>query len=49
MITLEGMEVCSKAWITIMGLHGSSYYRYKADALVGKHTQQHGNLGTKKP
>ena len=27
MITLEGMEVCPKAWTTIMGLHRSSYYR----------------------
>ena len=43
MITLEGFEVCPKAWTTIMGLHRSSYYRYKADALVGKCTEQHGN------
>ena len=48
-ITLEGFEVCPKAWTTIMGLHRSSYYRYKADALVGKHVEQHGNQGTKKP
>ena len=32
-----------------MGLHKSSYYRYKANALIGKHTKQNGNLGTKKP
>ena len=49
MITLEGFEVCPKAWTTIVGLHRSSYYRYKADALVGKHARQHGNQGTKKP
>ena len=49
MITLEGMEVCSKAWTTIMGVHRSSFYRYKADALIGKRAEQHGNLGTKKP
>ena len=49
MITLEGFEVCPKAWTTIMGLHKSSYYRYKADALVGKCAKQHGNQGTKKP
>ena len=49
MIMLEGFEMCSKAWTTIMGLHRSSYYRYKADALVGKRTKQHGNQGTKKP
>ena len=49
MITLEDMEVCPKAWTTIMGLHRSSYYRYKADALIGKRAEQHGNLGTKKP
>ena len=39
MITLEGMEVCPKAWTTIMGLHRSSYYQYKADALVGKRVE----------
>ena len=49
MITLEGFEVCPKAWTTIMGLHKSSYYQYKADALVGKRAEQHGNQGTKKP
>ena len=49
MIMLEGFEVCPKAWTTIMGLHRSSYYRYKADALVGKRAEQHGNEGTKKP
>ena len=26
MITLEGFEVCPKAWTTIMDLHRSSYY-----------------------
>ena len=26
MITLEGMEVCPKAWTTIMGVHRSSFY-----------------------
>ena len=49
MITLEGMEVYPKAWTTIMGVHRSSFYPYKADALIGKWVEQHGNLGTKKP
>ena len=49
MITLEGMEVCPKAWTTIIGLHRSSYYQYKADALGGKLVEQHGNLSKKKP
>ena len=49
MITLECMEVCPKAWTTIMGVHRSSFYRYKADALIGKRAEQYGNLGTKKP
>ena len=48
-ITLEGMEVCPKVWTTIMGVHKSSFYRYKVDALIGKRAEQHGNLGTKKP
>ena len=49
MITLEGMEVCPKMWTTIMGVHRSSFYRYKADALIGKRVKQHRNLSTKKP
>ena len=49
MVTLEGWEVCPKAWTTIMGVHRLPYYRYKADALIGKRAEQHGNLGTKKP
>ena len=49
MITLESMEVYSKAWTTIMGVHRSSFYRYKADALIGKWAAQQENLGTKKP
>ena len=49
MIMLEGMEVYPKAWTTIMGVHRSSFYRYKADALIGKWAEQHRNLGTKKP
>ena len=49
MITLESMEVCPKAWTTIMEVHRSSFYRYKGDALIGKRAEQHGNLGTKKP
>ena len=49
MITLEGMEVCPKVWTTIMEVHRSSFNRYKADALIGKPAEQHGNLGTKKP
>ena len=48
-ITLEGMEVCPKAWTTIMDLHRSLYYQYKANTLVGKRAEQHGNLGTNKP
>ena len=32
-----------------MGAHRLSFYRYKADALIGKRAEQHGNLGTKKP
>ena len=39
MITLEGMEVCPKAWTTIMGVHISSFYRYKANALIGKRAE----------
>ena len=39
MIILEGFEVCPKAWTTIMDLHRSSYYWYKADALVGKRAE----------
>ena len=49
MIMLEGMKVCPKSWTTIMGVHISSFYRYKENALIRKQAEQHGNLGTKKP
>ena len=49
MIMLESMEVCHKAWTTIIKVHRLSFYRYKACALIGKRAEQHGNLGTKKP
>ena len=39
MISLEGFKVCPKAWMTIMDLHRSSYYRYKVDALIGKRAE----------
>ena len=32
-----------------MEVHRLSFYRYKADALIGKQAEQHKNLGTKKP
>ena len=32
-----------------MGVHKSSFYRYKADVLIGKRAEEHGNVGTKKP
>ena len=49
LIKLEGMEVCPKASTTIMGLYKSSYYQYKANALIRKRANQHGNLHSKKP
>ena len=49
MIMLEGMEVYPKAWTTILGVHRSSFYRYKADSLIGKRAEQDRKLGTKKP
>ena len=39
MIMLEGIKVYSKAWTTIMGVHRSSFYRYKVDALIGKQAE----------
>ena len=34
---------------TIFGIQKSSFYQYKADALIGKRAERHGDLGTKKP
>ena len=49
MIILKGMEVCPKAWTTIIGLHKSLYFQNKADALIEKSAEHHRNLDKKKP
>ena len=49
MIRLEGCDVCSMAWYTIMGVLRSTYYRWKVNASNGMCADQHGNVGTTKP
>jgi hypothetical protein len=49
MITLEGVDVCSVAWYTIMGVSRATYYRWKVNANNGLRAEHHGNIGTVKP
>ena len=48
MITLEGCDVCPKAWYTIMGVSRAMYYRRKANASSGMRANHQGNVGTTK-
>ena len=49
MITLEGCDVYSKAWYTIMDVSRASYYRWKANTSSGMRADQHGNVRMTKP
>lgn len=49
MVTLEGIDVCPKAWMFIMGVPKTTFYRDALKAAEGVRASNHGNLGTKKP
>jgi hypothetical protein len=48
MIILEGIDVCSIAWYTIMGISKATYYHWKVNANNGMCTNHDGNVGTTK-
>jgi hypothetical protein len=48
-VTLEGINVCSRAWQLIMGVSRATFFRYAEAATSGCRARQHGNYGSKKP
>ena len=48
-VTLEGIDVCPFAWMKIMGVSSSTFYRNAKFTVVGHAAQNHGNMGLRKP
>jgi hypothetical protein len=48
-VTLEGIDVCPFAWMKIMGVSSSTFYRNAQNAAAGYEAQLHGNTGMRKP
>ena len=48
-VTFEGIDVCPFAWMKIMGVSLSTFYRNAKFAAAGHATQNHGNTGLRKP
>ena len=48
-VTLEGIDVCPFAWMKIMGVSSSTFYRNAEYATAGFEAQFHGNTGLRKP
>ena len=47
-VTLEGVDVCPLAWMKIMGVSSSTFYRNATNAAAGHEAQFHGNTGLRK-
>ena len=48
-VTLEGIDVCPFAWMKIMGVSSSTFYRNAKFTAVRDAAQNHGNTGLRKP
>src|SRR5579875_536656 len=48
-VTFEGIDVCPFAWMKIMGVSSSTFYRNAKYAAAGHEAQFHGNTGLRKP
>ena len=48
-VTLENIEVCSKAWYIIHAVSKADFYRFRNYSSQGRRSRFHGNFGTKKP
>ena len=48
-VTLDGIGVCPFAWMKIMGVSSSTFYRNAKYAAAGYAAQHHGNTGLRKP
>ena len=48
-VTLEGTDVCPFAWMKIMGVSLTTFYRNAKSAAASHAAQNHGNTGLRKP
>ena len=48
-VTLEGIDVCPFAWMKIMDVSSTTFYRNAKSAAAGHAVQNHGNTGLHKP
>ena len=48
MVTVEGMNVCIRAWMHISGVSEATFYRYQKQARANVEARKHGNIGLAK-
>ena len=48
-VTLEGIDVCQFAWMKIMDVSSSTFYRNAKFGVAGDAVQNHDNMGLRKP
>ena len=48
-VTLEGIDVCPFAWMKIMDVSSTIFYRNAKSAATGHAVQNHGNTSLRKP
>ena len=48
-VTLEGIDICPFAWMKIMGVSSTTFYRNAKSAAAGHVGQNHRNTGLRKP
>ena len=48
-VTLEGINVCSTAWLLIMGVFRATFFWYAEAATSSHRARHHGNYDSKKP
>jgi len=49
MVTIEGINVCMRAWMHIAGVVESTFYRYFNYMKADREARDHGNMGLLKP
>ena len=49
MVTIEGINVCLRAWMLIAGVVESTFYRYLKFMKANREARNHGNTGLLKP
>ena len=49
MVTIEGINVCLRAWMLIAGVAESTFYRYLNFMKANREARDHGNTGLLKP